>query len=146
MLQAYESDYAVNMDVEGTAFLIWEYTSGYPFLVSRICKLIDEKVIGSEPFETRQKAWTAAGVVEACTRNQERTDLIIDYCGSQYIVEMKIWRGNAYHERGEKQLTEYLEHYHLKKGYMLSFHFNKNKEIGVRRIELGDKVLIEAVV
>ena len=32
------------------------------------------------------------------------------------------------------------------KGYMLSFHFNKNKEIRVKRIILKDKILIEAVV
>lgn len=84
--------------------------------------------------------------VEAQTRNQERTDLIIDYLGEQFIVELKIWRGNAYHERGEEQLREYLEYYHLKKGYMLSFNFNKKKEIGVREIILGDKILVEAVV
>ena len=29
---------------------------------------------------------------------------------------------------------------------MLSFNFNKKKEIGVKEIALGDKVLIEAVV
>lgn len=29
---------------------------------------------------------------------------------------------------------------------MLSYSFNKNKEPGVKRIVLGDKVLIEAVV
>lgn len=29
---------------------------------------------------------------------------------------------------------------------MLSFNFNKKKEIGVKEIVLGDKVLIEAVV
>ena len=34
------------------------------------------------------------------------------------------WRGNAYHERREKQLWDYLDYYHLKKGYMLSFNFN----------------------
>ena len=56
------------------------------------------------------------------------------------------WRGNAYHERGEKQLWDYLDYYHLKKGYMLSFNFNKKKELGVREIVLGDKVLVEAVV
>lgn len=38
--------------------------------------------------------------VEARTRNQERTDLIVDYGGEQFIIEMKVWRGNAYHERG----------------------------------------------
>ncbi|MCD8129834.1 MAG: ATP-binding protein [Lachnospiraceae bacterium] len=84
--------------------------------------------------------------VEARTRNRERTDLVIDYHGEQFVIECKIWRGNAYHERGEQQLTDYLDYYHLKKGYMLSFNFNKKKQIGVREITLGDKVLVEAVV
>lgn len=84
--------------------------------------------------------------IESRTRNMERTDVIVDYHGRQYIIEMKVWRGNAYHERGEKQLMDYLDHYHLKKGYMLSFCFNRKKEIGVREIHLGDKVLVEAVV
>lgn len=84
--------------------------------------------------------------VEARTRNHEQTDLIIDYLGTQHVVELKIWRGNSYNERGEQQLSGYLDHYHLKKGYMLSFCFNKNKKIGVHQITLGDKVLVEAIV
>ena len=72
--------------------------------------------------------------------------MIIDYCKEQFVIEMKIWRGNAYHERGEKQLAEYLEYYHLNKGYMLSFSFNKKKQAGVKEIRIGNKVLIEAVV
>ena len=59
---------------------------------------------------------------------------------------MKIWRGNAYNERGEQQLSDYLDYFHLKKGYMLSFNFNQKKEIGVKEVAVGDKVLIEAVV
>ena len=59
---------------------------------------------------------------------------------------MKIWHGREYNNRGEKQLVAYLDDYHQKKGYMLSFNFNKNKKIGVHEIMLGDKVLIEAVV
>lgn len=76
----------------------------------------------------------------------ERTDVIVDCQGDQFVVELKIWRGNAYNERGESQLSEYLDYYHLKKGYMLSFNFNKKKKIGVTEIQLGDKVLVEAVV
>lgn len=59
---------------------------------------------------------------------------------------MKLWRGNAYNERGERQLMDYLDYYHLEKGYMLSFNFNKKKGIGVKKIVLGNKVLVEAVV
>ena len=84
--------------------------------------------------------------VEPQTRNRERMDLVIAYRGQQYIVELKVWCGNAYHERGEKQLSDYLDYFHLKKGYMLSFNFNRKKTIGIREIVLGDKVLVEAVV
>ena len=85
--------------------------------------------------------------VEAQTRDFTRTDLIIDYLGNQYVVEMKIWHGNAYNERGEKQLAEYLEYYHLKTGYMLSFCFNKNKQVGVQPQKIiGGRTLIEVIV
>lgn len=84
--------------------------------------------------------------VEAETRNRERTDLVIDYRGEQFIIEAKIWHGNAYNTRGEKQLSDYLDYFHLNKGYMLSFNFNQKKQIGIKEILLEGKVLIEAVV
>ena len=80
------------------------------------------------------------------TRNRKQTDLIIDYKGKRFIVEMKIWRGNEYNERGEAQLSEYLDYYDLDKGYMLSFCFNKNKQVGMKEVAVGDKLLVEAVV
>ena len=58
--------------------------------------------------------------VEPQTRSKERMDLVIDYGGERFVVELKIWRGNAYNERGEQQLIDYLDDFHLKKGYMLS--------------------------
>lgn len=84
--------------------------------------------------------------IEARTRNMKRTDIIIDYKGIQSIVELKIWHGQEYNRRGEAQLAEYLEYYHLKKGYMLSFNFNQSKKTGMRQIKLDGKLLIEAVV
>ena len=304
MLAQYEADYHTGMDIKKISELLYDYTSGYPFLVSRLCKLMDEKIAGTGMFPGRGDVWSGKGVmeavkrllsekntlfesligklndypelrkmiylllfqgqpiaynaddqsidmllmfgfirienasvqvanrifetrlynyfltlpevqngemyklalrgrnqfiregkldmrlllekftvhfddiygdrdekfveedgrryfmlylkpiingtenyyVEARTRNQERTDLIIDYLGTQYIVEMKVWHGKAYNERGEEQLKDYLEYYHLKEGYMLSFNFNKKKEIGVKEIKIGDKTLIEAVV
>ena len=84
--------------------------------------------------------------LESQTRDAKRTDVIVDYLGEQFIVELKIWHGNEYNERGERQLAEYLEYYHQKRGYMISFHFNRKKETGVKEIVVGDKVLVEAVV
>ena len=84
--------------------------------------------------------------IEAQTRDERRTDVIVDYLGEQFIVELKIWHGNEYNTRGEKQLTEYLEYFHRDKGYLLSFNFNQKKEIGVKEIQVGDKTIVEAVV
>lgn len=84
--------------------------------------------------------------VEAETRDETRTDIIIDYLAHQYIIELKIWRGNSYNERGEKQLAEYLDYYHLTTGYLVSFSFNKSKQPGVHEVLVEGKKLIEALV
>ena len=84
--------------------------------------------------------------IEAQTRDQTRTDVIVDYLGQQYIIELKIWRGSRYNADGEKQIKEYLDYWNLNTGYMLSFNFNKNKEQGVKRIQVGDQVLFEGTV
>lgn len=41
---------------------------------------------------------------------------------------------------------DYLDYYHLNRGYMLNFNFNQKMDIGVKGIAIGDKVLVEAVV
>ncbi|MCD8231246.1 MAG: AAA-like domain-containing protein [Clostridiales bacterium] len=84
--------------------------------------------------------------IEARTRNMKRTDVIIDYKGEQFVLEMKIFHGQEYNRRGENQLLEYMDYYHLQKGYMLSFNFNKKKQIGLKRIIVGDRELVEVVV
>lgn len=304
MLQEYEADYRTGMDEEELAGLIHEYTSGYPYLVSRLCKLLDENVSKMPHFDSKKAAWTREGFhqavrmvlaekntlfeslnrkladypeldemlqsmlftgksivydpdnpaidaasmfgficcrngnavlsnrifetrlynrylstaeiqgqklykaslqdrnqfladghlnmrrilekfvehfddlyhdrdetfvedtgrkyfllylrpiingtgnyyIESQTRSMGRTDIIVDYRGEQFVIEMKVWRGNEYHLRGEKQLIGYLDDYHLDKGYMISFNFNKRKQIGVFEVAVGDKILIEAVV
>lgn len=304
MLLEYETDHHTGMDIGEMAGLLRDYTAGYPFLVSRLCKLMDEQVCRKEEFASRQSAWTSDGFqaavrmilseknslfesltgkladvpqldimlhsllftgksiaynadepafnlaamfgfirnhdgtaiianrifemrlynlylsgakmqemdiykaslqdknqflvgghlnmrlvlekfvihfhdlygdrdidfveeegrkyfllylrpiingtgnyyIESRTRGLRRTDVIVDYRGEQYIIEMKIWHGEEYRQRGEKQLAGYLDDYHVKKGYMISFNFNQKKQIGVREFILGDKILIEAVV
>ena len=84
--------------------------------------------------------------IEAQTRDARRTDVIVDYLGEQFIIELKIWHGSEYNERGRAQLADYLDYYHKDKGYMLSFNFNKNKEIGINEITFENKTIVEAVV
>lgn len=304
MLKEYEDDYHIGMDMEMLSGLLYDYTSGYPFLVSRLCKLMDEEVSREDGFGSKSAAWTNRGFheavrmillekntlfeslvgkltdypelnviiqtllftgktmsynadnpavdiaemfgfirnhngkiqvanrifetrlynlylseeelrndeilkavqqdrnqfiengslnmerilerfvvhfhdiygnsterfveeegrkyfllylrpiingtgnyyVESRTRSLGRTDVIVDYHGKQYVIEMKIWHGNEYNARGEEQLTGYLDDYGIDKGYMISFNFNKKKQVCVRKLGVGGKVLIEAVV
>ena len=66
--------------------------------------------------------------VEPETRDHTRMDVVISYGGCEYIVELKIWRGQQYRQKGILQLEEYLDSRNCKKGYLISFNFNKNKK------------------
>lgn len=65
MLEEYEEDYHTGMVIKDISELLYDYTSGYPFLVSRLCQLIDEKVAGSHEFPKKSDAWTKQGFLEA---------------------------------------------------------------------------------
>ena len=62
MLDEYEADHHTGMNTALIAKILREYTSGYPYLVSRLCQLIDGAV--SARMGTGD-AWTEAGVDEA---------------------------------------------------------------------------------
>lgn len=62
MLLEYEADNHTGMDAEAISNCIYEYTSGYPYMVSAICKLIDERIYGTEEFQCLADAWTEKGI------------------------------------------------------------------------------------
>lgn len=65
MLAEYEEDTHMGMNITNMAELFYDYTFGYPFLVSRLCKIMDEQVPGKEGFPDLTSVWTKAGVLEA---------------------------------------------------------------------------------
>ena len=85
--------------------------------------------------------------VEARTRDQTRTDIVVDYLGKQYIIELKIYHGDVYQQKGIEQLCEYLEHYQQKKGWLISFCFNKKKEkkTGIELLHQDDKTIMQVI-
>ena len=84
--------------------------------------------------------------IEEQTRTHRRMDVVIHYLGKRYVIELKIWHGERYNAEGEKQISDYMDYFHLDTGYMLSFNFNLKKETGVKRVQIGDKVLFEGTV
>ena len=303
MLREYEQEHHTGMDIHGVAEFLYDYTSGYPYLVSRICQIVDERITETDKFQERKIAWSKEGIlaavkillkepntlfddmtkklldypqmkemiqnilfggidfpykrenpvvdlgvtfgflkdkdgivavsnrifetqlydtflsemavnnklymeatttrnqfvasgmlqmdlvmkkfyeyyeeiyadndrkfieengrklfllylkpiingtgnyyIESRTRNSRRTDIIVDYKGKQFVIELKIWRGEEYHKRGERQLFEYLEYYKVNKGYLLSFNFNKSKTVGIQELEYSGKRILEVTV
>lgn len=94
----------------------------------------------------RNQFLTGNYYIEAQTRDMKRTDIIVDYLGQQYIIELKIWHGEEYNKKGERQLAEYLEYYNKDTGYLLSFSFHQKKQVGVRETLFAGKRIIEAIV
>ncbi len=65
--------------------------------------------------------------VETETRNLRRMDIVVDYGKQQFIIELKLWRGEVEHQKAYEQLNKYLESKNANVGYLLTFDFRKNK-------------------
>ncbi len=72
MLNEYEKDHQIGMDTEAVSKEIRAYTHGYPYLVSRICQIIDEDL---------DKNWTVQGVQKAVRVILYEKNLLFDDLG-----------------------------------------------------------------
>ncbi|MGM9978923.1 MAG: AAA family ATPase [Clostridium sp.] len=77
---------------------------------------------------------------------EKRLDVVITYNNNKYIIELKVWRGEEYHEKGLKQLVDYLNINNQNKGYLLVFNFNKNKEYKKEELIVEGKEIFEVFV
>ncbi|TYQ16600.1 UNVERIFIED_CONTAM: hypothetical protein Cloal_3165 [Acetivibrio alkalicellulosi] len=69
MLNEYEKDHNTAMDIDKVSKEIYKYTSGYPFLVSKVCKIVDEKL---------NKDWSLKGIEEATKMLTEENNTLFD--------------------------------------------------------------------
>ena len=86
--------------------------------------------------------------VEPETRNGGRMDIVVTYGGEEFVIELKIWRGEKYETEGKVQLAEYLKTRNLNEGYLVTFSFLKNKVLQEEPewIEYDGKRIYEAVI
>ena len=77
---------------------------------------------------------------------EKRLDVVITYNSNKYIIELKVWRGEEYHEKGLKQLADYLNINNQHEGYLLIFNFNKNKEYKKEKLTVEGKEIFEVFV
>ena len=73
----------------------------------------------------------------------KRMDIVISYEGQEFIIELKIWRGESYQQDAYLQLTDYVKKRGATKGYLLTFDFRQKKEIKQEWIKAHDIPLLE---
>ena len=61
MLKDYANETGVKIDIPTMSKKLHEYTAGYPFLVSKLCKTIDEDILPKK----QEKAWDTGDLEQA---------------------------------------------------------------------------------
>ena len=85
--------------------------------------------------------------VEPQTRDNRRMDLVVTYGQQEFIIELKIWRGDKYEESGRDQLSAYLATRNMNEGYLVTFDFSKDKKVTEPQwIEWNNKRLFEVII
>lgn len=85
--------------------------------------------------------------VEPQTRDNRRMDLVVNYGKEEFVVELKIWRGGKYEERGRDQLAGYLATRGLTEGYLVTFDFSKNRQATEPQwLEVNGKRIFEVII
>jgi len=87
--------------------------------------------------------------LESETRSGKKTDIIVDYNSEQFIVELKLWYGEVAHEEAFEQLAGYLESKNKDTGYLLTFDFRKEQNVGkpqVKWVEHKGKKILDVIV
>ena len=86
--------------------------------------------------------------IESQFTDLRRMDIVVDFGRDQFIVELKIWRGEKYEENAYKQLIGYMETKKAEKGYLLMFDFREetNKERKAEWIEFDGKRIFDIMI
>ena len=59
---------------------------------------------------------------------ERRLDIVITYLNQKYVIELKVWSGQEAHEKGIRQIKDYIDRVGVDKGYIVIYDFNKNKD------------------
>jgi energy-coupling factor transporter ATP-binding protein EcfA2 len=71
--------------------------------------------------------------------DEKRLDVVITFYQHRYLAELKLWYGEVAHQKGLKQLSDYMDTMNLKEGYLVIFNHNKKKTWKSEWIQYGGK-------
>jgi len=84
--------------------------------------------------------------IESQFTDDRRMDVVINYQDQQFVIELKIWYGDAKHQKAYEQLLGYMNKKRLDEGYLLTFNFLKNKKSEQEWVEIDDKKVFDIMV
>ena len=110
--------------------------AGFPFLAIKTMEpLRAERLIKEEIEQTDDLSfhkWDIIGNFYTFSNDEEpqiseekRLDIAVTYNSHKYVIELKIWRGDAAHQKGLRQLHDYLDRTGLDSGYLVIFDFTQ---------------------
>lgn len=70
--------------------------------------------------------------MEPQTRDNKRMDIVVNYDSEEFLIELKLWYGKEYERKGEEQVSEYANTRGLKKAYIITFSFLKDRVVQER--------------
>lgn len=116
MLGEYEKDNHTGMNIQELAALLYDYTSGYPFLVSRLCKLMDEQLADSQDFPDKRSAWTGNGLQAALNILLSEKNMLFesligklnDYPELREMIYLLLFQGQAIVYNADDAATDML--------------------------------------
>jgi hypothetical protein len=59
--------------------------------------------------------------------DEKRLDVVVTYLQHRYIIELKRWLGESYHQKGLDQLADYLDRQGVAEGYLVIFEGKQEK-------------------
>ncbi len=71
--------------------------------------------------------------------DEQRLDVIVTFYQYRYLAELKIWYGEAAHQKGLAQLSDYMDSLGMTEGYLVIFNHNKKKTWKTEWIEWAGK-------
>jgi hypothetical protein len=85
--------------------------------------------------------------IESQFTDLRRMDIVIDFGGEQFIVELKLWKGEAAMEKAYEQLLGYMQSKGADRSYLLTFDFRKTKEAQEPEwVPMGDSRIFSVMV
>ena len=86
--------------------------------------------------------------IESQFTDQRRMDIVVDFGSDQFIIELKLWKGEAKHEKAYEQLAGYMDSKGFSAGYLLTFDFRKdvNKQPYAKWVDFNGKRIFDVVV